>query len=181
MTPRASLLVVALGWLILISCGSRTVTVSNQYGPLVERWETSNNTVTIRVSNFRERDPVFLHHFFYVFECAPKGTDRWREVISLRQNDDRPIPRDQVHFLNNEIVYLFMNSKFAVTTDQGTTWFVWDATNELKDWHQSYLYIQEVRLDVEGNGTLKLLPFPDKVAAPVFSTKDFGRHWSLSQ
>ena len=99
--------------------------------------------------------------------------------MTVRQNDERPIPRQQLRFVSEVIAYVFMNSKFAVTTDRGATWFVWDATHELSDWHQSYLYVQEVSIDTTGVGTLTLLPFSEsKVGVPVLHTKDYGRQWS---
>lgn len=179
---RTSLTFVFAVWLIVISCGKGKPIISSQYGPLLDTWETRNSKVTIRVRKFQEKDPVFLHHFLYVFDSSMIETNTWRDIMTVRQNDDRPIPRDQVHFLEGDIVYLFMNSKFAVTTDRGGTWSVWDAADELRDWHQSYVYIQEANIDADGSGRLSLLPFPDsKASAPVFETTDYGRHWFPKQ
>ena len=47
-----SLLVGVMAWLIVIACSNQTS--SNEYGPLVERWETSNSKVTIRVSVYQK-------------------------------------------------------------------------------------------------------------------------------
>jgi photosystem II stability/assembly factor-like uncharacterized protein len=99
--------------------------------------------------------------------------------MMVELNDDRPIPKDQVQFINNQIGYVYMNSFYAVTTNGGQTWSVWNAVEALPGWNKSYLYIQDVDISPSGKGTLKLLPFTSGQAGPTLHTDNHGQQWSL--
>ena len=65
--------------------------------------------------------------------------------------------------------------------DAGRTWHHWEVDKELpKDWHYSYRYIKETRIELDGTGRMLLYPFPDDaITAPELQTRDYGRHWSI--
>jgi len=73
-----------------------------------------------------------------------------------------------------------MGWMFAVTTDGGATWSVWDAKKDLPNWQCcNYGLIKDVRLDSKGTGVMILNPIPQRRGeVPELHTNDFGRHWN---
>jgi hypothetical protein len=149
-------------------------------GPVFETWETSNQTFRVRVDAHSE-EHVFLPGAYYVFRSAPAGSDHWRDVMTFRHDDPNPIPRDQVRFVNDRVGFVFMGWMYAVTSDGGATWSVWNAGNDLPNWQCcNYRLITDVKLNVDGTGTMTLHPIQDRRGeVPQLRTKDFGRHWSV--
>jgi len=147
-------------------------------GNRLESWETTNKSFRVRITAYDERG-VYLHGTYYVFESARAGSDAWREFMTLRHDDRPEIPKDQVRFVNDNVGYVFMGWMFAVTTDGGNTWSIWDATRDVPDWQWSkYGVIRDVRLELDGSGKMVLEPVDDaNRKVPEFRTNDFGRHW----
>src|SRR5262245_51653458 len=103
-------------------------------GAIAETWETSTGALRIRIDRHNEENS-FLPGAYYVFRSAPVGSEAWRDIISFRHDDRVPIPRDQVRLVNDQVAFVFMGWIYAVTTDDGATWSVWDAEHELPSWH----------------------------------------------
>jgi hypothetical protein len=100
----------------------------------------------------------------------------------FRHDDDPPIPRDNVRFVSDQIGYIFMGSMYAVTTDAGRIWSVWDATKDAPDGSgYQYGFIKDVQLSPDGNGFMTTQGSDDRSRKDIIdiqlSTKDFGRHW----
>lgn len=98
------------------------------------------------------------------------------------RHDDRPaLPTHQIRFVNESVGFAFMGWMYAVTTDGGKIWSVWDATKDVPDWQWSkYGTISEVRVEPDGAGKMTLKPVDDpKRNPPNFGTVDFGRHWRV--
>lgn len=112
-----------------------------------------------------------------MFQAAPEGSKDWREIMSLRQDDPVPIPRNQIRFVNDQIGYIFMVYNYAITTDGGATWFVWNIVEDLPGWHQNRVAIEEVQIAPDGKGVMMLTSF-SKQKAPNLYTEDYGRNWS---
>lgn len=149
-------------------------------GNRLESWQTANNSFKVRVTSYEERG-AFLPGTYYVFESGQVGTDLWREFMVLR-HDDRPVlPTDQIRFVNERIGFAFMGWMYAVTTDGGKNWSVWDATKDVPDWQWSkYGAISDVRIEADGTGKMTLKSIDDpKRKAPSFATVDFGKHWRV--
>lgn len=146
-------------------------------GQAVETWETSNKTFKVRVTTRTEKAQVGLPGTFYIFQSAPAGSDDWREVMMFRHDDDPEIPRDQVRFVNDQVGYLFMGWMYAVTTDGGRTWSVWDAARELPQWRTNYRLIKDVSLQADGSGTMSLNELDPQPGHAELVTADYGRHW----
>lgn len=141
------------------------------------RWEGSNNIFKVRVTAYAEEGGGFVAGAYYIFESAAVGSDNWREVMTVRHDDPVEIPREQVRFVSDQIGYAFMLYKYAVTTDGGTTWSVWDATRDLPYWQRTRAAIKEVRLVSDGTGMMSLTSFTNE-EAPELYTEDYGLHWA---
>jgi hypothetical protein len=150
-------------------------------GAIAESWETSNPTFKVRVERHYEENGGFVAGAYYVFRSAPAGSAAWRDIMTFRHDDPVDIPRDQVRFVNDRIGFVFMGWMYAVTTDGGATWSVWDAGSNLPKWECcNYRLISDVRLEPDGTGSMTLSPIQDRRGeVPQLRTKDYGRHWKL--
>jgi len=153
-------------------------TSSHGRGAVLEKWETENKIFRIRVTSSEETG-AYLNGAFYHFESAASGSNDWREIVTFRHDDRPQIPREQVRFVNDRIAYLFMGWVYAVTTDGGANWSVWNATGDLPNWQCcNYQLIRDVQLNTDGVGTMKLNPIAQRAGeVPQLHTRDYGRHW----
>ena len=149
-------------------------------GAVLEKWQTQNKTFKIGVTSYEEKG-ANVNGAYYVFESGGVNTTAWREIVTFRHDDQPKIPADQVRFVNDQIGYFFIGWIYAVTTDSGVSWTVWDATKELPNWQCcNYRLIRDVQLSADGTGTMKLNPIPQRRGeVPELHTKDYGRHWSV--
>jgi hypothetical protein len=148
-----------------------------QSGAVLEQWETTNGAFKVRV---RRRPELlnFLPRYYYEFESQVRGAKRWKTITTLLLDDPVPVPRNQVRFLNNETGYLFMSSAYAVTTDCGKQWSLFNVrTDPPLGTSDSYLTIREVQMESNGSGMMTVY---SKSAGSMVElrTKDYGRHWS---
>ena len=184
---RSTLIVTVLLITAVVSivAANRTVLSILLFGPsgsdITESWEVSNQTYRLRVERRAERVWGPIAGAQYVFRSAPPDSDAWREVMTFRHDDPVPIPRDQVRFVNERVGYVFMGWVYAVTTDGGTTWSVWNAETDLPKWACcNYRLIGDVNIEADGTGTMTLNPIPQRQSeVPRLTTNDFGRHWNL--
>jgi len=101
----------------------------------------------------------------------------------FRHDDPDPIPRDQIRFVNESIGNAFMGWMYAVTTDKGASWSVWDAQQDLPKWQCcNYRLVGDVKLEVDGTGAMRLNTIPGRSGeAPELHTNDYGKHWYVTQ
>jgi hypothetical protein len=154
----------ALGIILLVSMSSLSCVIFTRphrsTAPL-EAWLTENKAFRIRVTSYEEKD-ANVSGTYYIFESTSKRSTAWHEIMTLRHDDRPDLPKDQIRFLNDETGYLFMEWMYAVTTDGGNSWSVWDATRDVPDWQWSkYGVIRDVRIELDGSGTMLLKPIAD--------------------
>lgn len=151
-----------------------------QQGKVIENWETGNKAFQVRVIAYTE-EAWGPRGAYYDFQAAVAGSSDWHEIMMFRHDDQPLIPRDQVRFVNDQTAYIFMGWMYAVTTDGGQTWSVWDASKNLPKWQCcNYRLIQQVDIAPDGRGTMKLNPIPERRGEVAeIHTKDFGQHWTI--
>jgi hypothetical protein len=149
-------------------------------GEVVEAWETTKGKFKIRVTEYKEKNPVHLTHFLYVFESSGTASGNWREIMEVKNDDDIPLPREQIRFVNDQTGYVFLNEKYAVSTDSGEAWKVWEATpKNLSKLQHDPAYIKNVVIELNGSGTMILEALVDGQVKPfTVYTKDYGQHWN---
>src|SRR5262249_46295864 len=129
-------------------------------GALISTWETNNNSFKIRVSEYVEKG-AYLAGAYYVFESAAFNSDSWKPITTFRHDDQVGIQKEQVRFVDHRVGYVYMGWICAVTTDSGTSWTVWDATNDLPGWQCcNYGLIDGLNISLDGQGVMKLKPSP---------------------
>jgi hypothetical protein len=179
---RKSLIVITLSVLAVALLANCKLASSPRMGNVAESWETSNQTFKLRVDRHAEGGSFGpVAGAYYVFRAAPSGSDSWHDIMTFRHDDPVPIPRDQVRFVNDRVGYIFMGWMYAVTTDGGVTWSVWNAQTDLPQWACcNYRLIGSVKVEPDGTGTMILNPIPQRQSeVPQLHTNDFGRHWNL--
>jgi hypothetical protein len=166
---------------ILIVAANCSVLSGPRMGDITESFETSNHTFKLRVDRRAEVGGFMavLDGAYYVFRSASVGSDNWHDIMTFRHDDPNPIPRDQVQFVNERVGFVFMGWMYAVSTDSGKTWSVWDAHRDLKSHCCNYGLVQDVHLEPDGTGTMTLQVIPDRGEVTKLRTNDYGRHWSV--
>ncbi|MBA3351999.1 MAG: hypothetical protein H0U23_06160 [Blastocatellia bacterium] len=138
-----------------------------------EAFVTQNKLFRIRVTTYAE-NPGFVPGAYYVFESARLSSTDWHRIAVFRHDDPVPIPRDQIRFISDKIAYVFMGWVYAVTTDAGTNWSVWEAPGKI----QNYRLIQDVELRGTGVGTMRCEVIASRgYETQEFKTDDYGRTW----
>src|SRR2546421_5602863 len=137
-----------------------------------EQAEFNNNIFRIRVTAYAEENAGFVGGAYYVFESAPAGSNDWGKIVTVRHDDPIPIPRQQIRFVSDKVAYVFMIWTYAVTTDGGSTWKVWDAFKDLPQL-QDHPAIDEVQIKLDGTGRMTFKS--STVTAPELHTDDYGK------
>ena len=152
--------------------------VPRMTGHINEQFLAESAKFRIRVTAYAENGG-FVAGAYYVFESTPTGTEGWTRITTFRHDDPVPIPRNQVRFVSEDIAYVFMGWVYAVTTDAGRSWSVWQATTDLPRWQCcNYRLVQDVVLRDDGSGTMTLHTIPQRSGeVPRLETTDFGVHW----
>jgi len=147
-------------------------------GKVIETWETTNHTFKVRVTAYDEKGSYpSPGGGYYVFQSAPVGSENWGEIMTFRHDDPIAIPRDQVRFVSDLVGYVFMGWQYAVTTDGGRSWSLWDASKD-PALSKTYRYdsILGVSISPDGNGEMTFRLTGETKQG--FKTKDYGQHWS---
>lgn len=149
-------------------------------GKIVEQWETANATFRVRVTAYKEK-ALIVPGAIYVFQSSPMACEKWQEIMALQFDDPVPIPREQVRFVADRIGYAFMGETYAVTTDGGHTWTLWNSEMALNDRVDVLSRsIEKVDIKTDGAGIMQLYEHPSqKGRAPTLRTQDYGRHWHI--
>lgn len=145
---------------------------------ILEKWETSWGGNKILVTAYAEQNN-YVPGAYYDFEIVDKLNKR-NKIMTFRHDDPVPINKNGVVFLNDNVAYIFMGWKYAVTIDGGRTWSVWDAETSLTDWKCcNYFLIKNIELKKDGKGKM-FLSNANNETANILETIDYGQTWFLS-
>jgi len=138
--------------------------------------ERHNSTFSVRVTAYRERRDFAqaLGGAYYVFEAKNRDEGIWKKFLVVADDDPEPIDKNSIVIVNEKTGYGFMLKRFAVTTDAGKTWSIWDVgkVDSLKA--DRSCRIQSVKLNEFGTGNMGIIC---SNSSTVLSTKDFGVTW----
>lgn len=149
----------------------------SQRGKVIDRFETTNGRFRVQIIQYDEQGAYPAPAgAYYVFRSAIDASDSWTEIMTFRHDDPVPIPKDHVQFVNERVGYVFMGWLYAVTTDEGRSWTVWDASKD-PVLSKSYKYdlIGEIDITPEGSGRMVLKLVGSRDA--ILKTKNYGRQW----
>jgi hypothetical protein len=148
-----------------------------------QKFEKRYKKFSIRVTASIEKNAWFASGADYVFESTAIGRSQWKLIMTFRHDDAVDIPVNQIRFLADEnIAYVFMGWMYAVTTDGGNSWSVWNARSDLAGWQCcNYSLIKDVVIQPDGSGKMLCNPIPGRSGeVPKLFTLDFGRSWKPS-
>lgn len=162
---------------VLLSVCRRPHPAANLYQVV----EVPGTAFTVRISEFLEEDNWPVSGAYYRFESMPRGGKDWVLAVQVRTDDDVPLPVKNVHFVSTDAGFLFMGWKYAVTTDGGQHWAVWNAERDLPDWQCcNYGLIGNVEMMSSGVGKMTLRPIQGRRGeVDQLFTSDYGRHWTV--
>jgi len=165
---------------------NETKTVSlkggRRYRPreVLETWEflIQKNNIRVQAYNLKHIDP---HGVYYAFEYLDERYGEWYGIFTFQQPDQVPIPRRHIRSVSEQVSFIFMGWMYAVTTDGGQTWSLWDAEYDLPMWHgRDYDFIKDVKIEPDGSGIMKVGPlFHHAREVDELYTKDYGQTWSV--
>ena len=164
---------------LLTACGLHE---NPRRGSIIDTWQNSSDSVEVRITVYREVG-TYLNGAYYVFESAPVESEHWEEFMEFRHDDDVPIPKNQVRFVDSRTAYVFIGWMYAITTNGGEDWSVWDAKINLPDWQCcNYSLIRDVELSSSGTGTMILNPIPYRRGEVAkLRTTDYGFTWIVTE
>lgn len=135
--------------------------------------------ITVTAYNTYNVDPPGRYYTFS-YHTAKDNYQYGRIIFNFRQDKAILPPINQVRFITDAVVYVYMGWMYSVTTDAGKTWRLWDAEKDLPGWKCcDPLLIRDVSISTQGSGTMTLRPDsgqPEKLL--YLRTNDFGRHWA---
>ncbi len=146
---------------------------------ILQTWETSNNAFRVRVREYEDPSSIWLPRYLFEFASTTVGSDEWREIITDVADNDVPIPRDRVRFVNERVGYVFFRRKFAATSDGGLSWAVWDVSEHVPEWECcNQAFIEDVVIAADGTGTMRLKARFNHLNSTKLYTRNFGLQWS---
>ena len=178
MTTRPLIFSVVFATILGVTIFSGCMPVIPELGPADGSYVGSSPTLEIRVTRRPEVEgPVPGAQ--YAFESRQVGETQWRPIATVRHDDWVDLPSNRIHFVDQNTAYLSMCSLFAVTTDGGARWHVWDAGKVA--WSRglvNYGLIESVVVSANGKGTMTLNELAVTRGGPHFAvTSDCGLTW----
>ncbi len=120
----------------------------------------------------------------YTFLSRRGNSENWQEIMTFRYDDPIGVSSENIHIVNDKVAYIFLIDRYAVTTDSGKTWKIWDAEKDLTDWkraedeYPNWARIVEINIAENGSGKMKLERLSGKKGLIIeLNTDDFGKTW----
>jgi len=102
--------------------------------------------------------------------------------MTVRYDEPIDIPHENVHIFNENTAAIFMLHKFAVTSDKGKTWIVWDINKDLGlEKYTKVRSISRINFGEDGFATMSINAVTNngrQIDAP-FYTHNFGKTWTV--
>lgn len=118
----------------------------------------------------------------YKFRSRLLRTTRWNEILSFEHDDLIAIEDKWVHFVNDEIAFVYIAWMYAVTTDRGQNWSVWGAHRFRQiEAEIGYNLIKTVTLNSDGTGKMKMGFVAPSGFEQILVTSDYGRSWHVEE
>jgi len=145
-----------------------------------DTWQVEEYGLRVRVTAYNENNPfASVSGAFYVFESSSPSREEWHEIFVFRHDDPVPINKRSVHIVSESVTYVYMGWIYAVTTDGGKTWSLWDSRDHnFVEPNFDYGVIETVDVGDDGIGKMLLRVFPSKNSCHTLVTADFGRVWT---
>lgn len=161
--------------MLLVSC------YSYRSGEEFASFQKENGTFAIKTTALTEKTffgQTPLGGAYYIFETKARNEVGWREIMVFQHDDPVPINEQAIQFVNDRIAYAHMGWMYAVTTDGGETWNVWNGHKyPLKKGRMGYNAVQDVKLLENGQGTMRLELIGNDDLTELH-TKDYGLSWT---
>ena len=148
-------------------------------GPLVKSTEYTGPFI-VRINKYLETGGIIqaMNGAYFEFQSEPTVSHQPVNIMTFRHDDPIDIPNDSVHFVSDKVGFVFMGWNYAVTSDGGSNWTVYDARNFLRDNQRcGYNCIQEISISPDGSGSLTINLIASPRQTVTLDSNDFGSHW----
>lgn len=160
-------------------------------GEYLATFEKANNAFAIRTLVFREKAfwgggmPLGAH---YIFETKGQDDEEWRQFMAFRHDNPDPIDEDRskfvgdrVEFVSDRIAFVYVGWMYAVTTDAGRSWALWDGIDyRFPKGRMGYDGIQGIKLLTNGVGVMKVKLIGTDEHLELH-TENYGVNWLVSE
>ena len=174
-----AILATILGLALLSVAAAEKYYFTPRVGAITDSLTAPGPTFQVRVE-CRDETGAWLPGAYYEFASRPNGDEAWHTIMTVRHDDPVALPANQIRFVNGQVGYVWMCWCYAVTTDGGRRWSVWDAS-KIPDVArlQNYGLIEDVALGADGKGTMRLNDLAvARGGPPQLYTVDYGQTWA---
>jgi hypothetical protein len=116
----------------------------------------------------------------YIFSSREENSENWQEIMTIYHDDPVEISKKSIQILNERTAAVFMNQKFAVTTDKGQTWTAWDIDKDLGlEKHTKFRSISHINFDEDGFAVMVIDAVSNngRKYGSSFMSHNFGKTW----
>lgn len=170
--------------LVLVSAMCALILVSAcRPGPwyrLVDTWDRDANGVKMRLRKFADRS-TFQSQCYFVIDAGISGSSTWKEILTWYDEGCSLMQRERIQFVGRRVVYAFDYSSYAVTTDAGGHWSVWDVSSTASELRANHtIYLTQIDVSQDGTGKMVLTYYTDVpgIFHAQYRTSDYGLHWA---
>ncbi|HVF86456.1 MAG TPA: hypothetical protein VM866_02660 [Pyrinomonadaceae bacterium] len=150
---------------------------------VTESWEGANGGFKMRIERSAEIFSFSPGRAKFALKSVSDDFSSWKEITTFRHHDPDQVPSPQLHFMGGRVGFMFVGWKYAVTTDAGATWNVWDGQKDLPTWKCcDDGLIRDVVLRPDGTGSMRLRVTDVRpVDKAWLNTDDYGKHWAMTR
>jgi hypothetical protein len=149
-------------------------------GEVIQERTVKNEVFEIKSIVRRQNTPI-VPGACYSFYSKNAIETNWKKVFSVRFDEILPSTYIHATFVDDKTGYVFLGENYAVTTDAGHSWELWNAD----EFFERVAYpksrsIEDVKILPDGTGLMKLFKHPNDSSTVTLITADFGKMWQLS-
>ena len=121
---------------------------------------------------------TFMGPFTYNVTSSTDSGAHWTRVFRFQIDDPIEISDGHIGFPKDGVGFVAVGWTYAVTTDRGRSWSVWDSYMNPDVWNcYPYGTIGEIVLHDDGTGTMNCHVVEAREDVPALRTDDYGQTW----
>lgn len=118
----------------------------------------------------------------YSFYSRNNKNNQWQKVFSLQFDDPISVPDKHIRFVNDKVGYIFLGEIYAVTTDAGDSWALWNSDNFSESFPEiNARSIKYVKILPDGTGVMEFYKYPEDSTVITLITSDYGKFWNFQK
>jgi len=157
---------------------------SNQDVKTLSECTKSIRDFSVRISAVQDSTTLTpLFNFNYIFDVQTKLQNKkndWKLITQFKHDDLLDSPCEDITVIDNNTAYFYIGWLYAVTTNSGVNWSVWNAETDLPGWKPTnFKLIKNVMVSKSGNGEMVLSPI--RFSHNKLKTNNYGKTWVVDK